>query len=140
MILSRKSDYGLRAALELARVYSSGWLSARRIALSNRLPVAFVKKLMQTLCRADLVTAAVGRRGGYVLTRPPEKISIRQLLEALEGNLSPVTCLTPDTDCEIAVGCPTRHIWSYIDGKLRDALNRISLQDAIDLAGQKRGR
>lgn len=140
MILSRKSDYGLQAALELARLYGTRLLSAQRIAERHQLPIAFAKKLLQTLHRAGIVIAAVGQQGGYALARPPQKISIRELLEALEGDLSPVTCLTPDTDCKIAAGCPTRHIWSHIDCKLKDALDSISLQDALDLAQQKGGR
>lgn len=140
MILSRKSDYGLQAALELARLYGTRPLSAQRIAERHQLPIAFAKKLLQTLHRAGVVTATVGQQGGYALARPPHEISIRELLEALEGDLSPVTCLTPDTDCEIAASCLTQQIWSYIDCKLKDALDGISLQDALDLAQQKGGR
>jgi len=134
MILSRKSDYGLRAALELARQYDAGLVPARQIAQSHDLPVAFVKKLMQALCRAGLVTAIVGQQGGYRLARPPQQISIRELLEALEGDLSPVTCLTPHADCEISIGCPTRRVWNQIDHKMQSALESVSLQDALNLA------
>lgn len=71
MILSRRSDYGLRAVLDLAYVYGSGRLSAQRIARRNRLPIAFVKKLLQVLGRAGIVQATVGQQGGYTLARPP---------------------------------------------------------------------
>jgi len=140
MILSRKGDYGLRAALELACFYGTGFLSAQRIARRHHLPGAFVKKLLQKLNRAGIVTATVGQQGGYALARSPQEISIRELLEALEGDLSPVTCLSPDADCQIAAGCLTQHVWSHIDGKLKDALGSVSLQDALDLANQKGGR
>lgn len=140
MILSRKSDYGLRAALELARLYGSGLLPARRIAEQHRLPTAFVKKLMQALCRARLVRATVGQQGGYALARPPKQISIRELLEALEGNLAPVSCLIPDADCKITIGCHTRCVWSHLDRKIREALESVSLQDALTLARKKGGR
>lgn len=138
MILTRKSDYGLRAALELARLYGSGLLSARQIGQQHGLPTAFVKKLLQALCRARLVTATVGQQGGYALARPPEQISIRELLAALEGNLSPVSCLAPDADCDLVDGCPTRRVWNQIDRKIQETLETISLQDALNLS-HKRG-
>lgn len=137
MILTRKSDYGLRAALELACRYGSGMLPARRIAQQHGLPVAFIKKLLQALCRAGLVTASVGQQGGYALARPPQHISIRELLKALEGDLAPVSCLIPDAACEIADGCPTRRVWSHLDRKIQEALGSVSLQDALDLTRKK---
>lgn len=129
MILTRKSDYGLRAVLELAR--SPTVLSARQIAQQHDLPIAFVKKLLQTLCRASLVRATLGQQGGYALARSPKRISIRELLEALEGNLSPVSCLAPDHACKLTDGCATRRIWKRIDRKIQQALESISLADVL---------
>jgi Rrf2 family protein len=129
MILTRRSDYGLQAVFALAR--SSQHLSAKQIAQDHNLPLAFVKKLLQKLCRAGLVRATVGKQGGYALARSPGKISIRELLETLEGNLSPVSCLTPDHMCELTSGCAIRRIWEQIDRKIQEALESISLQDVL---------
>lgn len=137
MILTRRSDYGLQAVFALAR--SSQHLSAKRIAQEHNLPLAFVKKLLQKLCRAGLVRATVGKQGGYALARSPEKISIRELLETLEGNLSPVSCLTPDHMCELTSGCATRRIWEQIDRKIQEALESISLQDVLAPTQEKEG-
>lgn len=134
MILTRKSDYGLQAVFALAR--SAEYLSAKRIAQEYRLPLAFVKKLLQKLCRAGLVRATVGQQGGYTLARSPQNISVRELLEALEGTLSPVSCLAPDHDCELADGCSTRRIWEQIDRKIQEALASISLEDVLKWVGE----
>jgi Rrf2 family protein len=131
MILSRRSDYGLQAALELARLYGVGFLSARQIAEQHRLPLAFVKKLLQTLARADLVRATVGSRGGYALARAPREISVRRVLEALEGTLAPVSCLSSETHCKLAADCPNRVLWDYLNRKIQDTLESVSLQDAL---------
>ncbi len=131
MFLTRRSDYGLQAIFALAQ--SSKCVSAKQIAQEHNLPVAFVKKLLQRLCRAGLVKASVGKQGGYALARSPEKISIRELLEALEGTLSPVWCLAPDHRCELAGGCTTRRIWVQIDRKIQEALESISLKDILAL-------
>jgi Rrf2 family protein len=129
MILTRRSDYGLRAVFALAR--SPHMLSAKQIAQEQNLPVAFVKKLLQKLCRAGLVKATVGKQGGYALARAPEEISIRELLEALEGDLAPVSCLASDHLCELADGCTTRRIWEQIDQKIQEALESLSLGDIL---------
>jgi len=129
MILTRRSDYGLRAVFALAR--SPHVLSAKQIAQEQNLPIAFVKKLLQKLCRAGLVRATVGKQGGYALARAPQEISIRELLEALEGDLAPVSCLAPDHLCDLAAGCTTRRIWEQIDQKIHEALESISLRDIL---------
>lgn len=131
MFLSRRSDYGLQAIFVLAQ--SSGVVSAKQIARKHNLPVAFVKKLLQRLCRAGLVKASVGKQGGYALARPPEKISIRELLEALEGDLALVSCLAPDHECDLADGCTAQRIWAQIDHKIQEALESISLKDIVTL-------
>ena len=129
MMLTRRSDYGLQAVFALA--HSPGLLSARQIAQEYNLPVAFVKKLLQKLCRAGLVKASVGKQGGYALARAPEEISIRELLEALEGDLAPVSCLAPNHECDLADGCTTRRIWARIDQKIQEALESISLRELL---------
>jgi len=129
MFLTRRSDYGLQAVFALAK--SSGFVSAKQIAQEHRLPVAFVKKLLQKLCRAGLVKASVGKQGGYMLARAPEEISIREVLQALEGDLAPVSCLSPDHSCHLADGCTTQRIWARIDEKIQEALDSISLKDIL---------
>ncbi len=129
MFLTRRSDYGLQAVYALAK--SSAFVSAKQIAQEHNLPVAFVKKLLQRLCRAGLVRATVGKQGGYALARPPEQISVRELLEALEGDLAPVSCLAPGHQCDLTNGCTTRRIWARIDQKIQEALDSISLKDLL---------
>jgi Rrf2 family cysteine metabolism transcriptional repressor len=71
------------------------------------------------------------KQGGYALARAPEEISIRELLEALEGDLAPVSCLASDHLCELADGCTTRRIWEQIDQKIQEALESLSLGDIL---------
>ncbi|OGF56343.1 MAG: hypothetical protein A2Z21_05930 [Candidatus Fraserbacteria bacterium RBG_16_55_9] len=82
--------------------------------------------------------ATIGQQGGYALARPPRQISIRELLEALEGNLTPVSCLTPGDVCEIAANCQTQRVWRHIDDMIRQTLESVSLQDVLSLSKKKR--
>ena len=138
MIFTKRSDYGLRAALELAAHYDEGPLTATSIAESGRLPIAFVKKLMQELAAANVAVPVRGRAGGYALSRSPEQITARQVIEAFES-LSPVSCLAQGlrqvqgSDCEVerALPCPLRPAWRLIGQRLLDALDSLTLADLL---------
>lgn len=138
MIFTKRSDYGLRAALELAAHYDQGPMTANAIAQRGRLPAAFVKKLMQELAAADVAVPVRGRAGGYALSRPPAQITARQVIEAFE-NLSPVSCLSQglwqaqDPECEVerAHPCPLRPAWRLIGQKLLYALDSLTLADLL---------
>ena len=149
MIFTKKSDYGLRAVLELAASYGRGPLSAREIAQRGGLPDPFVRKLLQRLAEARIVEAARGRRGGYALTKDPEDISLLEVLEAFE-DLAPVRCLQhppahatgkpseaeveAENPCAAEVEeerCPARAAWTLIDRRLRQALRTITLAELL---------
>jgi len=145
MIFTKRSDYGLRAVLELAASYHKGPLSAHEIARRGGLPEPFVKKLLQRLAAARIVAALRGRRGGYALTRPPEHVSLLEVLEAFE-DLAPVSCLQlphPPTDAGPAGGeapcaaeveeeaCPVRAAWAMVDRRVRETLGTITLVDLL---------
>lgn len=150
MIFTKRSDYGLRAVLELAASYERGPLSAREIAHRGGLPDPFVRKLLQRLADARIVEAARGRRGGYVLMKDPEQISLLEVLEAFE-DLAPVSCLRhppahetekhqdeaeekAKSPCAAEVEeerCPARAAWTLIDRRLRQTLKTITLAELL---------
>lgn len=147
MIFTKRADYGLRITLELASRHGQGALSARRIARWSELPEPFVKKLLQQLAVAGVARSVRGRHGGYTLTRRPEEIPLSDALEAFE-ELAPVSCLAyphgrgreqgPESEggapCALELAeaeCPTRAVWAFVDGRLRAALDAISLADLL---------
>jgi len=142
VIFTKRSDYGLRAVLELAGHYSEGPLSAREIAERGGLPEPFVKKLLQQLAVAQMARAVRGRGGGYVLAKSPKEISLRAVLEAFE-ELAPVSCLrraskrkTPSTAaCAVELMeslCATRAAWEFVDRHVRATLEAITLADLLE--------
>jgi Rrf2 family protein len=151
VIFTKRSDYGLRAVLELAGHYSRGPLSAREIAERGGLPEPFVKKLLQRLASAEIVQALRGRYGGYVLTCSPEEISLLEILQVFE-DLAPVSCLqhpvlersvgTPIPEAEVAEpapcsaevierACPVRVAWEMVDCRVRETLRSLTLADLL---------
>lgn len=144
MIFTKRSDYGLRAVLELAASYGQGPLSAREIARRGGLPEPFVRKLLQRLAEARVVEAARGRRGGYALARVPQAISLLAVLEAFE-DVAPVRCLQrpssvapyeheEEAPCAADVveeACPARAAWKVVDLRVREVLRTLTLADLL---------
>lgn len=139
MIFTKRADYGLRAALELAAQHGRGTLSAHQISERSDLPEPFVKKLLQDLASAGLAQSQRGRRGGYYLTDAPERVGLLDVLSAFE-DLAPVRCLAVndaddgETACvleEHATECPTRAVWRLIDSRVRAALEELTLADLL---------
>ena len=132
MQLTKKSSYGLIAALELAGEAAAGPLSASTIAGRYSLPLSFVEKILHQLKQAGLVWSTQGRKGGYRLARSPHRITVRQVLEALGESLDLVGCLGPGTPCKLAQICPTKGAWKRIDQRLKEMLDSLSLGDLIE--------
>ena len=99
--LSKRTDYGLMAIRHLAMLPRGACHSAREIALEYGIPPALMAKLLQRLARRGLVASQHGTKGGYRIARPAAIISLREVIEAIEGPMAVVDCLDP---CK--AGCP----------------------------------
>jgi len=131
MNLTKKSSYGLIAALELAHHSETSPQSAATIAVHYSLPVSFIEKILHELRLAGIVRSKQGRAGGYYLARSPERISVRDVLEALGESLDLVGCLNSETHCELTDCCPTQSAWRHIDTRFKGLLDSLSLQSLL---------
>ena len=85
MHLSKRTQYGLRAAVRLAATYDGGsYAQSRDLADAERMPTKFLEQVLLILRRAGLLESKVGSGGGYRLRRPPGRITVRQVVDALE--------------------------------------------------------
>jgi Rrf2 family cysteine metabolism transcriptional repressor len=134
MRITRKSDYGLRAMYELAKSYGRSPVSITEIAAAQNIPDPFLEKIMQELKSAGLIVATHGRGGGYSLDRAPARVSVREVVEALEGKVALVTCLDPSLKCMIEEGCPTSGFWTLINERFEQALGATTLADLLESA------
>ena len=100
MHLQKRTQYGLRAAVRLARRYhEGGYVQTRDLAEEERMPGKFLEQVMLILRRANLLESKVGSGGGYRLRRPPERIAVAQLLDALEPPAEVETTIPPTLGC-----------------------------------------
>jgi Rrf2 family protein len=123
--LSKKADYGLIAMKHLA-MHSSESISAREIAAEYRIPAELLAKVLQKLARKGLLISQHGINGGYVLGRDPARISIVDVLEALEGPISITPCERGD-DCQQLQMCSVRDPLLKIKAKVVRILGDTSI-------------
>ncbi len=128
MRLTAKSEYGLLALIDLACEGQGEPVSAREIAERQSIPTKFLEQLFVALRRAGIVTARRGAKGGFVLERDPARITVLDIVEALEGPLAPTVC-EGDTTCAKSPMCAASTVWGRATRALRDVLGSTTLAD-----------
>lgn len=118
--INRQTDYAVRVVLALARAGQGARVSSAVIQREMQIPKAFMARIVAQLAQAGLVTTFPGRDGGLSLPRPPEQITLLQVVEAFEGKLLLSECLhlNREDDCPFVGHCPVRPNWGRIQGAL----------------------
>lgn len=90
MKITKRGEYALKALLALTFAYGERTLSLRTISKSESLPVKFLEQIMMVLRQNGFVQSVKGKQGGYSLSRPPEKITLGEIIRAVEGPIAPI--------------------------------------------------
>ena len=115
-MISTKGRYGLRVMIDLAEHSGERAIPLKDIASRQNISKKYLEIIVKELVAGKLVTGVSGRGGGYHLCRPPEEYCIGEILEQLEGPLSPVACLGCDAKpCPRALDCQTLPLWEEYD-------------------------
>ncbi|GBD24413.1 HTH-type transcriptional regulator CymR [bacterium HR29] len=133
MRVSTRGDYGLRALIELAAHYGQGPLQSSEIALRRHIPEQYLDQLLAALRKAGFVRSIRGPGGGHELVRPPESITVKDVIEALEGSLSPVAWLDlPPEQTDHPHQCGQREIWERVRAATEEILASYTIADLLD--------
>ena len=133
MRVSTRSDYGLRALIELAGHYGRGPLQSSEIALRRHIPEQYLDQLLTALRKAGFIRSVRGPSGGHELVRPPTGITVREVITALEGTLSPVAWLDePPEQTDHPHHCGQREIWERIREATTEILESYSVADLLE--------
>lgn len=132
MKISMKSDYGLRAVLDLARHYGDGHIQSSDIAARQGIPEPYLEQLLTTLRKAGLIRSVRGPQGGHCLARPPESISVGDVVAALEGSVAPIECVEEIDSCSRAGACAQRDIWMEINALTRKVLDSTTIAALLE--------
>ena len=104
MMISTRGRYALRVMLDMAEHGGGEWHRLSEAAKRLQLSKKYLESIMAALSRANLVESAVGKSGGYRLTRPPEDYPVGEILRAAEGSLAPIACQSEEgQDADAAV-------------------------------------
>lgn len=115
--------------VELAAKHGNGSVSMKDIAKSQGISEKYLSQIMITLKSAGLVEGFRGLHGGYVLSRSPESITVREIVHALEGDLTIVDCLRDEQQCSRESVCLTQEVWQKVSHAVSQVLDSITLQD-----------
>jgi Rrf2 family transcriptional regulator, cysteine metabolism repressor len=154
MMFSTKAEYGVRVMVELARragtsdVAEAEPISLSEIAEHDGMPLAYLEHLVAKLRKAGLVDSRRGSRGGYLLARSAEEITMAEVVEALEGSIAPIECISQSADGSIVCSresgraeggraqagshsqaCPTKLLWTRVRGAIVRTLRDTTLAD-----------
>jgi Rrf2 family protein len=137
-MLSKKAKYGLKAAIYLARNYYGPDASVIIPELSAKeyIPRKFLEKILLELKSHDLLQSKMGRRGGYTLSRTPDKIFMGQIVRILDGPIGPLPCVSEDSykpcyDCKDEHSCEIRKVMKLVRDATVTILDNTSLEDAL---------
>lgn len=146
MMFSTKAEYGVRVMIHLARQASETDADAdgvpcslAHIAEAEHLPYAYLEHLAASLKRSGLIESRRGARGGYLLARPASTISMAEVVEALEGQIAPIECITEGADGHLVCTreaetdhiCPTKLLWTRVQGSIVRTLKEVALSDLV---------
>lgn len=133
MKLSTKARYGLRAVIEIAKSYGGVPAKRKEIAEKQDISDSYLENLLIVLKNMRIVETTRGSNGGYVLCRAPSKITVLEIVEALEGPLFLVDCISDQKNCIKSSRCSTRMVWDEMSRLLRQNLAQKTIQDLVDM-------
>lgn len=136
MKLSTRARYGVRLMLSLARSYGQGPLYLKDIARAEEISEKYLSLIIIPLRGVGLVNSTRGAHGGYALAKPPEKITLKEIVDVLEGNCL-VDCIKDPSACSRVQICASRDIWTLLDGKISETLDSITLQQLVAMNREK---
>jgi len=140
--ISTKGRYGARLMANLARRYRTQDRAVvlKEVSTDEGISIRYLEQIIIPLKINRLVKSIRGTGGGYILSRPPEDITLAEILVALEGNTCLVECLEDEDYCDRVATCPTYEIWKEANLILKDYFQGISLKDIAAIYEKKKNR
>ncbi len=131
MKLSRKCRYAIRALIDLAKNFSGKPVSIRNIDRRQNISSRYLENIFHNLTRSNILKSLKGKGGGFKLINGLCKISILDIIEALEGKIEIADCVSGKTNCAMDTNCYTKKLWINLNDSITSAFKNISLADVI---------
>lgn len=132
MKISTRGRYSLRMMIDLAEHYNEGFITLKDISARQNISKKYLEQIIPFLNRSRLLNANKGHQGGYMLSKAPADITVREILESAEGSLAPVSCMDNSPNlCEKCDECITLPIYQGLYDKVLEYFDGITLEDII---------
>jgi len=131
MKLSTRSRYGTRLMLDMAQHYNEGPIHLGDIAKRQGVSVKYLEQIIIPLKKAHYIESVRGSKGGHALAKPPEEITVGEIVAVLEEGTCLVECVDDPAVCERADVCPTRLLWKEASEAMLDKLHAVTLADLV---------
>ncbi len=129
-MISTKGRYGLRVMIDLAEQNDDKYIPLKDIAARQDISKKYLEIIVKELVNGKLLVGVSGKGGGYKLCRDPKDIPVGEIIELMEGSLSPVACLmNPDNECPRKDKCETLPLWTEYEKLVHDFFYSKSLED-----------
>ena len=134
MVLSQRTQYAVRAVLELAKRSGAGPVKASKIASSQYIPLRFLENILGQLRQAGVVDSHRGKEGGYALARSASEISVGEVIRLIQGPLSAVECadVASGRDCSLRAGCVLLPMWEKAHEAMMDVYDGTTFADLVE--------
>ncbi len=135
MIITRATEYSIRAVLHLAGKYPAAVVSKQEICEAEGITPAFLTKILQPLIRGGIVRSKRGVAGGFALATAPEKLTLLDVMLAANEPLALNYCLMEGHDCERSCSCPVHRLWAEAKSNIEDIFSRQNLAELVSGPG-----
>lgn len=129
MELTRKGEYAIRGIVYLAQLPPGKVALISEIAEAADVPQTFLAKILQSFAKIGIVKSFRGAGGGFTLGRSPGKITLREVVEAVEGPIMPNRCLLGAGSCERDGTCGVHPVWREVQGKVVEVLEGVTIEE-----------
>lgn len=145
MRFSKKSEYGLRAMIELTQSFGQGLVQRQALAERQSIPLGFLEMILLQLKNSGLVGSRRGVNGGVFLLKAPEEVTLGQIIRILDGPLAPIGCVSQTAfekceDCPYATTeyCPIQGVMLNVRNAISSVLDHYTLKDFVEANSKKK--
>lgn len=135
MQVSRTLDYAVRSLIYMGN-HEVPRMSMKEISEAQHIPQNYLAKIMRRMVERGLIRSMVGPEGGYFLRRDPKDINLREIYEAVEGELRVIDCMDQDEVCALYENCTQLPVWDKLQVSMIKLLEKTSLEDLLTESGE----
>lgn len=133
MMISTKGRYALRMLADLAENQKDGYVALKDIAERQHISKKYLEQIIPLLSRANLLITTRGFQGGYRLAKTSDKYTVKEIIDAAEGGMAPVSCLEqPENMCPHSGECRTLPVWVGLHKVVNEYLEGVTLQSILE--------